>query len=233
MTDSWGLEPIRRIAILDTETTGLDPTKDRCIEIAVMLYDVQHAAPIASFASLIQSGDGNAAEAINGIKPAMVAEAQPAETVWRAVKWLIAPATLIVAHKAEFDRDFVPDFGKPWVCSKVDIKWPNKMRGEHLVQLALGLGLGVASAHRASADVDTLARIFTRCAEILDKTGMHDLEGMLRHACRPKVKFIAEVSYDDRELAKQHGFSWNKDAKQWYRFMPPDDIGELPFRVHT
>ena len=232
---------IRRACLLDTETTGTDPAQGaKTIEIAVMLYDVEHASPISSFASLIHI-DGNdewgmpanPAEHINGIKPVMLKDARPADEVWRAVKWMIASSDVIVAHRAEFDRQFVPDLGKPWCCSKTDIKWPNRMRGDHLVQLALGLGLGVASAHRAMADVDTLARIFTRCAEIFDKTGMHSLEAMLLHAMRPKVKYISLAPFEEREVVKSHGFLWNPQAKEWYRFMPPEDIGELPFKVRT
>jgi len=226
---------IRRACILDTETTALDPAQAQCIEVAVCLYDLEHAQPISSFASLIRI-DGNdewgmpanPAEHINGIKPAMLKDARPADEVWRAVKWMIASADVIVAHRAEFDRKFVPDFQKPWACSKIDIQWPDRARGDSLVQLALGLGLGVASAHRAMADVDTLARIFTRVAE-----KGHSLEAMLVRAMRPKVKYVSLAPFEEREIVKSHGFLWEPSAKEWYRFMPPEDVGELPFKVRT
>jgi len=232
MTDG---NSIRFAAIIDTETTGLDPKSDRCIEVAVLLYDVKQAQPVASYASLIHA-DGNeaygmpvnAAEAINGIPGTMLADAPEADIVWRCVKWLIKPAQVVIAHRAEFDRQFVPDLERPWICSKVDVRWPGQMRGDHLVQLALALGLGVASAHRAASDVDTLARILTRVAE-----KGHDLEALLLHALRPKVLYFAQVSYDDRQKAKDHGFMWDqaKYGKNWYRFMPPEDTKELPFPV--
>jgi DNA polymerase-3 subunit epsilon len=219
---------IRQIAILDTETTSLEPPPvGKIIEVAVMLYDVKFAQPVASFASLIQA-DSNEAEPINGIPAGMLGAARTADFVWRAVQWLIEPATVIIAHRAEFDRQFCPDLGKPWICSKTDIRWGDRVRGDHLVQLALGLGLGVASAHRAMADVDTLARILTRVAE---KGG--DLEAMIVRAMRPKKLFYAQVSYERRQIAKDHGFLWDeaKHGKNWYRYMPPEDTGELPFPV--
>ena len=222
---------IKYAAILDTETTSLEPPPaGKTIEVAVMLYDVKRAQPVSSFASLIRA-DSNEAENVNGIPAAMLTEqARDPDEVWRCVKWLIAPADVIVAHRAEFDRQFCPDLGKPWACSKTDIKWPGQMRGDSLVQLALKLGLGVASAHRAMADVDTLARILTRVVE----RGC-DLEALLLHALRPKVLYYAQVSYEKRQLAKDNGFLWNEQlhGKNWYRYMPPEDTKDLPFPVRT
>lgn len=219
-------EEIRFCAIIDTETTGTNHATDRVIEVAVMLFDVKRAQSVASFASLIRGPAENAAESINGIPPAMLAEAREPERVWSAVKWIIEPAQVIVAHRAEFDRDFCPDLGKPWVCSKVDIQWPGRLRGDHLVQLALALGLGVASAHRAMADVDTLARILTRVAE---KGG--DLDALLRHAMRPKERFVSLAPFEEREVVKANGFLWDPQRKVWWRDMPPEDTGALPFKV--
>jgi DNA polymerase-3 subunit epsilon len=218
---------VRFAAILDTETTGLDVATSKTIEVAVVLFDVKRAQPVASFASLIRA-DSNEAAYINGIPPEMLAEANEPDIVWRAVHWLIKPAQVVIAHRAEFDRQFVPDLGRPWVCSKTDIQWPGRMRGDSLVQLALGLGLGVASAHRAMADVDTLTRILTRVAE----KGV-DLEAMILHAMRPKALFYAMVPYEKRQVAKDHGFLWNesKHGKNWYRHMPPEDTKDLPFPV--
>jgi DNA polymerase III epsilon subunit-like protein len=164
---------MKRILILDTETTGLDPSSGAvCIEVAVTLFDVKLASPIASYASLIQH-DRNEAEAINGIKPELLPQAYEADVVWRAVKWLASSSDAIVCHRAEFDRQFVPSLGKPFICSKTDLEWGGR-RGDSLVQLALSLGLGVASAHRAMSDVDILSRIFSRYAEM-----GNDLEAML------------------------------------------------------
>ena len=227
-TATDGSVSIRHVALLDTETTGLDRQTDRCIEVAVMLYDLEHAQPVASYASLIRGAESNAAQSANGIPPAMLPRAQEPDVVWRAVKWIIDPASVIIAHRAEFDRQFVPELGKPWVCSKVDLKWPGRMRGDHLVQLALGLGLGVASAHRAMADVDTLARILTRVAE-----KGHSLEQLILQALRPKLRYVSLAPFEQREIVKAHGFMWDAERKQWWRDMPPEDVEELPFPVRA
>ena len=213
-------------AILDTETTGIDPSVHQTIEVAVMLFDLKAAQPVASFASLIKSDAKNEAEAINGIPTAMLPDAREATRVWAAVGWVIEPAEVVIAHNAEFDRQFCPDLGKPWACSENDFTWPGRARGGNLAGLALSLGLGVASAHRAMADVDTLGRILTRLAE----KGT-DLEALVTHAMRPKKKFKAVLPYDRRQEAKDAGFRWDGDTKTWWRMMPEEDTKELPFKV--
>jgi len=221
---------LRYALILDTETTGFDPETDALIELAVMLFDLKHAQAVESYASLVWR-DRNEAEHVNGIPVAMLKTAPYIEDVWIPVRNMIQRKGLapqvVIAHNAEFDRQFTPELGLPWVCSEEDIRWPHRQaRGGSLVQLALSLGLGVASAHRAMADVDTLARIFTRLAE-----QGHDLPKLIEHAMRPKALFYAVVSYQEKDAAKQHGFRWDPDKKEWWRRMAVDDAKALPFKV--
>lgn len=222
-------EPIRYVGLLDTETTDLEPPPvGKTIEVAVMLFDIKHAQAVASFASLIRCDDGNRAYEVNGIPPTMLPEAREADRVWSAAKWVIEPAQVILAHNAAFDRQFTPELGRPWVCTEEDIKWPGSQkggRGGSLAHLALRYGLGVASAHRAMVDIDTLARILTRLAE-----KGYDLEALIRYGMRPKAMIVSLAPYEDRELVKQHGFRWAPEKKEWWRRMPLDDAKELPFK---
>jgi DNA polymerase-3 subunit epsilon len=217
---------MRYAAILDVETTGLDPNVDKTIEVAVMLFDVKHAQPVKSFASLIRGAPSNNAYEINRIPPAMLSEALEPDAVWQAVRWIIEPAEVVIAHNSEFDRQFVPDLGKPWACSENDIVWPGRARGGALVQLALSLGIGVVSVHRAAADVDTIARILARFAE----TG-HDLEAVLLHAMRPKVRCHSLAPFEQKDVVKSFGFRWSPEQKVWWRVMPFEDAEQLPFKV--
>jgi DNA polymerase-3 subunit epsilon len=219
---------IRYCALLDTETTGLSPATDRTIEVAVALFDLKHAEVVASFASLIKGEAKNESEEANNIPPTMLPEAREPELVWRAARWIIEPAQVVIAHNADFDKQFTPDLGKPWVCSENDIKWPGRARGGSLVHLALSLGLGVAHAHRAMSDVDTLARVLTRLAAL-----GHELEPIIVHAMRPKVMCHSLAPFEQKDVVKNAGFRWDGDRKVWWRRMPLEDTEALPFKVRV
>lgn len=140
---------------------------------------------------------------------------------FRVLESWLPHAGAIVAHNADFDRQWFPDLGKPWLCTMSDFKWPLATKdGGSLIHLALDHGIGVSSAHRALTDCQLIAALFDR---------MDDLPGMFAQAMRPKAVFRALVSYDDRELAKQAGFKWDGVTKQWTRRMAIEDAALLPF----
>ena len=219
---------IRRVCLFDTETGGLDPSKDPCIEVAVCLYDLVLAAPIASFSSLIRA-ETNDAFAVNRIPVEALHDAPPAYVVWRRVVAIIESAQVFVAHRASFDQSFTPEplrSSRSWVCSKFHIDWPEGKPGDHLLHLALAHGVGVVHAHRAMSDVDTLARLLTRVAE---KTNLQELFAL---AIRPRKRYVSLAPYEQKDVVKAHGFSWNEPvAKQWSREMVPEDVEKLPFKV--
>lgn len=221
---------MRRILILDTETTGLDHEKDLVIEVAVARYDIEHATVLDSFASLIRTGSGNAAEAVNRIPASSLLDAPFPDEVWSRVEQMASTCDVVAAHRADFDRPFVEralggPIHKPWMCTKFDTPWPRQNRpGASLVQLALDLDLGVAYAHRAAADVDLIARCLTRAKQL-----GADLGEMVRMALRPKVRVVALVSYEERSKASSAGFQWDGEKKQWWRVMPAEDAAALPF----
>lgn len=220
---------MRRVLFLDTETTSLSPQDGRVVEVAVALFDLEIGCPIESYASLVQSAD-NAAEGVNGIPSAALVDAPAAIVVWRRVAEVAAKSDAIAAHNAEFDRGFVRAAGMSGLADRVwidtmDFDWGGSRK---LVEIALNHGVGVASIHRALADVDTMVRLFQRVKE---RGG--DLVALFQRAARPKSLFYAQVSYANRQVAKDHNFSWDeaKHGKNWFRRMPPEDAAALPFPV--
>ena len=220
----------RTLLILDTETTGLDPETQHCVEVGAILFDVQSRAVLAQQSFLLPA-ETNAAEPINRIPAAVTRLPQP----WKeGLCWfqnLLDAADVLVAHNAAFDRQWfgrgeLPAVTQPWLCSMDDMRWPadRQLRSRPSVRdLALAYGVPVWAAHRALTDCIYLAEVFARC---------EDLEQQLLQGLEPRQLVRAKVSYDDRQLARDAGFRWNDPIKgAWARRMSEREIQELSFPV--
>lgn len=216
---------MKNCLIIDTETTGLNPDQDRVIEIGAILYSIELQTSLASMSVLAPGGD-NPCEHINRIPAAALARQNPCVegAAMSLLTEMIADADCFVAHNAAFDESFLKWDQLPWVCTKSDFSWPGHehVDGKSLVAIALDHGIGVSTAHRVLADCQLIAALFDRCS---------DLPAMFTRAMRPKATFIAKVSYDDRQLAKDAGFTWNPGPKTWTRTMAIEDAALLPFNV--
>ena len=92
--------------------------------------------------------------ALTGIDDAMV-EGQAID--FEAVAGFAAPAALVIAHSAGFDRRFLERYSpvfqtKPWACSMSEIDWKAEgHEGTKLGYLAQGAGF-FYDRHRATTD---------------------------------------------------------------------------------
>ena len=219
------------ILILDTETTGLDNENDDCLEVGSILFNVKSRSVLAQQSFLLPVEINNA-EKINNIPPEITRLPQPLSEAIKYFESLVRVSNVIVAHNAEFDKKWfglkkLPQIEKPWICSMDDITWPadRQLKTRPSVRdLALAYGVPVWNAHRALTDCIYLAEVFIRCSE---------LEKLLIRALEPKVLLRAEISYEDRSLAKNAGFRWNDAIKgAWSRKMSRRDKEKLDFPVH-
>ena len=138
-----------------------------------------------------------------------------------------------VAHNACFDRRWfgcgqLPCLDMPWVCSMEDLAWPKALglkARPSLRDLALAFSIPVWAAHRALTDCIYIAQVFERC---------DDLEALLLEALEPRQLYQAQVSYAQRQLAKDAGFRWNEPIKgAWTRRLSQRQLQtlELPFEA--
>jgi DNA polymerase-3 subunit epsilon len=117
-------------------------------------------------------------------------------------------ADAVVAHNAEFDKQWMTGIGldkldkMKWICSCVDFTWPNmKMGAKKLTDIAIFRGIPVIGAHRALADCLLLVDCFN---------SLSDLPARLAEAAIGKNLYRADVSFSDKDLAKEAGFNWDR-----------------------
>ena len=106
-----------RFAIVDVETTGVNPARDR-VEVACLVIDAGRTA--AEYVALVDPKIpiSRAAAAVHGLCDADVAGGPELGDLIPQLKLLTEGAT-IVAHNASFDRAFLPFLAQQkWLCTR-------------------------------------------------------------------------------------------------------------------
>jgi DNA polymerase-3 subunit epsilon len=227
------IKDLNTVLILDTETTGFDHATESLIEIGAIMFHVPSRSVLAQVSFLLPC-DGNEAENINGI-PAKISRLcrNPYVASEEMLRSMAEGCDAVVAHNADFDRKwFLKDerwaflAQMEWLCSCTGFNWPSeKNLGGYpkLQSLALAYGIPVWNAHRALTDCIYLAQVFERCP---------NLEELLKDAQTPRFLYVADVTYEDKDLAKKAGFRWSVSSKSWTRKLTAEQSVGLPFPVH-
>ena len=216
--------------LVDVETTGLDPQRDEIIELAMTPFTYGLDGVVFSveegFQRLRQPSEPITPEitAITGITNEMVAGQiiDPAE-----VTRFAAPASLIIAHNAAFDRRFLERLSevfstKPWACSLSQIDWAAEgFEGTKLAYLAQASGF-FYERHRAMHDCLATIELL---ATMLPRSGVMGLSRLLDGARTVSWRIWAENSpFDLKDVLKARGYRWNGDPgpqpRAWYIDVP-------------
>lgn len=224
---------IRLGLFVDVETTGLDPKRDEILELAMLPFryslDGAIVDVLEAFDRLREPSTPipAAITALTGITDAMVSgERIEADKVAS----FAAPAALIVAHNAAFDRRFLERFcpifsTKPWACSMAEIDWAAEgFEGTKLAYLAAGFGFFYAR-HRAVNDCLAAVEILSRP---LPRSGTPALGSLLAHARKPTWRvWAADSPFEFKDLLKARGYRWNGEEdgrpRAWYIDVADDE----------
>lgn len=231
---------------IDTETTGLDTARDEIIELAMIPFTYGSDGEIYSvgeaFEQLRQPSKPIPPEitAITGITDGMVAgrAINPEE-----IAAFAAPAALVVAHNAAFDRRFMERFSdvfttKPWACSMNEIDWAAEgYEGTKLAYLAAASGF-FYERHRATHDCLAAIALLARRHS---KSGRTGLDQLLERARTPSWRVWAENSpFELKDVLKARGYRWNAEAtggpRAWYIDVPTEqkeaEVGFLKREIY-
>jgi len=217
---------VRQGLFVDTETTGLDAARDEIIELAMVPFtyglDGEIYAVGEAFQQLRQPSKPIPAEvtAITGIDDTVV-EGQSIDP--EAVARFAAPAALVIAHNAAFDRKFLERYTevfntKPWACSMSEVDWAREgYEGAKLVYLAASAGF-FYERHRATHDCLAALELLARTHPVSGRTGLAQL---LDRARAPTWRIWAEnAPFDLKDQLKARGYRWNAEAsggpRAWY-----------------
>lgn len=221
--------PLRTIAVIDTETEGLDPKRDQIIEIAVAFAEIDTYGRIVRITGTGESLNDpgrpltQQIQDLTGLTDKLLAGQRI--NVGHVTSRLNA-VDMIVAHNCAHDRPFVeallPDLqDKPWVCSMNDAAWQgwgfDGKKQDHLLMQAC---LFNPVKHRALADVASLVALLN----VETPTGGSVLAECIDHAKQPTWLFKAVgLPYDYRRRIKDRGWGWNADEKVWWTEVPQAD----------
>jgi len=223
--DDWGAAPaagLKRVIVLDTETTGLDARSERIIELAMLSVLVDTAAgqpvgPVTTYESFEDPGKPIplAITEITGIDDSMV-HGQRIDDA--RVTELVQAADLIIAHNAGFDRPFVearlPVFAsRAWNCSFAGIDWKGQGSGSAKLEFLAHERGWFYDAHRALVDCHALLQVLA--APLRD--GQSGLQHLLQGASATRYKVRATgAPFEAKEGLKQRGYRWDSENRVWW-----------------
>lgn len=227
--------PCITVLLLDTETTGLEASRERIIELALLRVQVEVSTgqPVGE----VQVYDGfedpgrpipPAITQLTGITDAQVR----GQTLNEAeVARLLDGVDVVIAHNAGFDRPFVearlPAFAHvAWACSWADVDWKSaghsSAKLEHLVA-SLGW---FYEAHRAEADCHALLTVLAqqRPTHLTPSTQIGTYLNSLWDAAQLTHYrlFATGAPFDAKDVLKARGYRWDGLQKVWLQTLRSD-----------
>lgn len=130
-----------RTIVIDTETTGLDSSKDEILQLSII--DDRGNTLFNEYFKPIKVKDWKAAESVNGITPQMIADCKDIYHYFGEIQQILCDADTIIGYNTEFDvnflvdcgfeinedtatvdvmREFAPIYGE-WIEDRQDYKW--------------------------------------------------------------------------------------------------------------
>ncbi len=159
-------------AVVDVETTGLQPARHEIIELAILVFAFNRDS--GDLLTLVDEYVGlrepsvpipAAATAVHGITLDTV---RGCSLDHAKVRGILHTAEVLIAHNADFDRAFLtalyPELdGRRWLCSMRDIDWRARGFASRSLQALLAAHrIQPNSAHRAGADCHALLALLTQ-----------------------------------------------------------------------
>lgn len=223
--------------VVDVETTGLDPVRDKIIEFCGVPFEFERESgrilTVGAAASYLEDpGRPIPAEItrLTSITDAMVAGHAIDEA---AVAAMLTDVGLVVAHNAGFDRPFVDRRlaafkGKAWACSQREVPWKLFGAGSGALEFLMMKQCGLFfDGHRADADCHAVLRLLQEPFG----DGTLPMRMLLESARAASYKLWAIAApFDKKDVLKQRRYRWSGgeggSPKAWYTSVSEGELAE-------
>jgi DNA polymerase-3 subunit epsilon len=191
--------PAGRWLVLDTESSGLDPARDRLLAVAAVAVrpDGAHllVQPGDSFEAVLRPDAAPAVDKANILVHGIGVQAQqqgaPAAAALAALESFVAGAPLLGFHvgfdRALLDRAMRAALGRqlagPWIdlADLAPVLRPD-LRATALDDWLAAFGITVAARHQAAADALATAELLQRLWPLARAQGVHDAAALAKLA---------------------------------------------------
>jgi DNA polymerase III subunit epsilon len=219
----------RIAAVVDTETTGLDPTNDRIIEIAVqrMIFDGgKRIVEIERARSWLEDPQRPLSADISRLTGLVDRDLCGQRFDDEAILEMVGASDIVIAHNAAFDRPFLDrrfpslsDF--PWACSLSQLDWRDLgYDGRALGHLVLQSGW-FFDGHRAGNDTSALITLLGTMAPDGRSVLAHLLDRCERDSHR--IDAIG-APFEAKDGLKSRGYKWDAVRRHWWREVEASEL---------
>ena len=219
----------RIAAVVDTETTGLDPTNDRIIEIAIqrMIFDGRkRIVEIERARSWLEDPQRPLSVDISRLTGLFDRDLCGQRFDDEAILEMVGASDIVIAHNAAFDRPFLDrrfpslsDF--PWACSLSQLDWRDLgYDGRALGHLVLQSGW-FFDGHRAGNDTSALITLLGTMAPDGRSVLAHLLDRCERDSHR--IEAIG-APFEAKDGLKSRGYKWDAVRRHWWREVEASEL---------
>lgn len=218
---------------IDTETTGLDASKDKIIELSLIQFTYDDAGNIYDIGPIYSGFEDpkipipEEAGSVNKITDDMVKGESFDDDI---VTKMINDSDLIIAHNSDFDRRlmdrrFPSSQDSHWGCSLRDVDWKSQnVNSKTLSGLMHHYGY-FFEGHRSEIDVRAMIHVL---AEGQDETFSPLKEVIAESKKRSYEVWAYGAPFDAKDSLKEYGFTWhpgdNGNNKAWHKKVSYDEL---------
>jgi DNA polymerase-3 subunit epsilon len=235
VTDPERLKNARNGVYMDTETTGVDPFKDKVTQLAMrkFKYDDIGILSLGEIYDELNDPGIPIPEEVSRLTGLTDEDVKGKKIDQAEVRAFIADADKIVCHNSAFDRKVVennlPEAGfetKVFDCSLTQIDWQRRgENGRSLELLAMRAGY-IYGAHNALNDINAMPYVLSQEHPELGTP----FSEMVANSQKKQLLIIAEYSpFESKDTLKERGYRWSPDgddsagfAKTWWTTIPDE-----------